>query len=411
LKSLFIIFISILSVYNFIGKKKYFTTSFFLLTLLFNYLPILFLKNSLENFVSIDEYEFINNILIFWVVGFFLVSLSLKTSSNKLINNIDYQVYNSSTPSYLLFFLLIFISVNIISNNIYSSIKAYKYGYLFLYTNEPFLLIKNSTLFPFLIFFFIYIYSELRKKKSKISNNEKYLYNISIFLSIFSICTFLFYGGRSTFLYFLLIFFLVWNNKKKIKIFRLLLFLLILVFTISIIGLIREGGSMSDLNLFLRPFIELSQTCLVLINGPIIINNVPDRYFLFLLEVFPHTILNFFDLTLPETLALRYSKLYDSSWSDSGGGFGFTILAELYIIGKNYCIFFGSFLISSMCLLVDQLIKSVNSRKVAMGALVGFYLLMLPRGEFFDIYRATIYSVILLTLFKVKIKGSIKNFT
>ena len=96
-----------------------------------------------------------------------------------------------------------------------------------------------------------------------------------------------------------------------------------------------------------------------------------------------------------------YVNKLDPLLSDLGGGFGFSILAEFYIIGGYLGVIIGSILFSVLSFKIDNTFAGKSAWKIGFYSVIAYYLLMAPRGELGDLYRPFIISTTLYLLSRI----------
>ena len=405
----------ILSVFTLIlltRSRNYFAACFFLLVLFFNYIPIsigvLFLDEIQEVQDSIIDISFLNTITFLWIVGFFIGTIIFKGKKSNFQKETNFFVENNKIRLYS--YIVIILSIIIFMNNLVYTYNAFRFGYMSVYSMETGLVIKNTTIFPFIIFFGTFLLKSI-KSSNKITKNSS-LHITALVLYFVSMLMVIIFGGRSNFIYFLIINCSIIYANKKFKPVKLLLIGSAFILFISVIGMIREGDNLntgSGGNIFLRPFFELSQTGVVLLNATTSLKVDGMRYFELLLSSLPNFIVNLFGIKLPENLAQTYVNTIDPLLADSGGGYGFSILAELFLIGGKLGVFFGSFVLAFSSIKISQSFQKRNYKVIAFSATIGFYVLILPRGEFYEIYRPFFVAVALFLFSKISFNNRVKS--
>jgi hypothetical protein len=173
---------------------------------------------------------------------------------------------------------------------------------------------------------------------------------------------------------------------------------------LSIIGILREGADVIEgsSGILLRPVYELNQTIEVFFNATNVLIIDKNRYLYALIYILPNFISSEFGFNPPELLSKIYVETVDPTWAGLGGGFGFSILAEMYLIGGCFCILILSGLLGWTATSIDKSFKSGSNLSIALGSLMAFYLLLRPRGEFIEIYR--VLAIYLFSIFIIYLK-------
>lgn len=278
----------------------------------------------------------------------------------------------------------------IIINNIPVAHQALTHGYIDIYAQPSiFLPIRNVTIFPIYVFSLFYLIfariNSLDSGRKKIG----YLFSIVFILVVLS---FLLTGSRSIVIYLMLSLVALLSSKYKFKISTYAPHTFGIVMITALVGLIRDG-SIFDINaseLLLRPVIELLNTSIILFNYESIIDklNVTGvRYLAGLLLLFPATLLSSLGLETPLLLSQQYVNTIDPGWADAGGGFGFSLVVEYYLLGGSWWAWFPALLSGMTIGLVDFYVRSFDISKAVLANSLGFFMFFAIRGEIIELFR------------------------
>lgn len=365
----------ICSLFLYLKKNKfYFSTVLYLLIIAFNYIPYIVLKYILFDYLNqIKGEEIIEYSVFLLSIGYYF--------STKINNRLKDKIkIRESKNSIIILIINIIISVIMILNNLDAAIQLINSGYLSLYNNNKTLfMISNISLIPL---YLISLFIDLRAKNENIKK-------LKILFLVLLILSYLISGSRSTAIYLFLVFLTYYLTNKKLNIKKTITHIFIGLLILSIIGLLREGADVIEnrAGILLRPIYELNQTVEVFLNVINVINIDQNRYFYAMIYILPNFIGSYLGINHPELLSKIYVEIIDPMWAEKGGGYGFSILAEMYLIGGYLSNLVLSGLLGWIAISIDLAFKSNNNLSIALAALMAFYLLLLPRGEFIEIYR------------------------
>jgi oligosaccharide repeat unit polymerase len=363
-------------------RNLFFTQIFFFLVVSFNYLPT-FVSIFFDDltFAASGEDAVIDIKMVLFVVAFYFGSLSndkvLETSDSKAMSRLSLQIA---------LIINICFAIIIVGNNLFVSSIVMSSGYLSAYQEESTsILFKNITILPLYLytsFLLICMESPLHFQKIDFSKSVK----IGVF---FVLASYFFTGGRSTSIYLLLILGSIISHKMHISFFKKVIYAFGGVGIAVAFGFLRESEvSYSGVrDVFLRPIVELSNTVSIFSNSDNILTIDNIRYVSGLLYLLPQTFVSWLGLIPPSLLSMDYVNAYDPGWAQVGGGFGFSILAELYLIFGFTSLIIGSYVLGFVCSWIDITLRSRNYNKFAAAASIGFFMLFLVRGELIELYR------------------------
>lgn len=329
--------------------------------------------------VSFDKNLVLLLLLIFniSISVFHLVYLSIKKNDTVYVNFSKYKY-----SSFILAFLFI-PTLFVVVQNITQGMEVITYGYIAGYKSVSEQTFKATSVFPFiLIFNFLVAVLYLREKKI-----------IYLLVMILILISYMLYGSRSFFLYTFisLISFLILLKRITYK--KCIIVSLILLPIVVAIGTFREGGTGNDTTLLYRMAMELANIPMIISNLNVLDNLNQPMLGVFLTSL-PQSIIIPLGVAPLNALATEFVINYDPGWADAGGGFGFTIIGEIYyrfgyvgLIVIPYCI------VMFIHNLEKKFLKGDDFDKALILAMY-YGLLMWVRGDFIEISR-----LVLIVLF------------
>jgi oligosaccharide repeat unit polymerase len=379
------------------NKKTYYTLVVYVLVVTFHFFPLVAIDFLASNF---DEYNLINSnrlnlSILIWSISFLIIILTISSKQQLKASKIPINVIFNLGLVVLIFSLII------LYNNIFSFFLLRNFGYLAVYNASKDFFIKNTTILPFYIFSANVLIANFFK--NDFSTKPSIFFKGVIFLYFLSMFSYLLFGGRSGFLYFAIVTLIILFSDKRIHFSKLLISSLSLIFFLVFVGIQRDGSSDVDLNqsYLQRIIFELSQTVTVFNNSIDLIDIDLSRYLSLILSIIPNSISKIANLDIPLNLSQLYVNKLDPLLSDLGGGFGFSILAEFYIIGGYLGVIIGSILFSVLSFKIDNTFAGKSAWKIGFYSVIAYYLLMAPRGELGDLYRPFIISTTLYLLSRI----------
>lgn len=295
----------------------------------------------------------------------------------------------------------------IVFNNYVTAYHAINSGYLDIYTSTlPLLSLKTVTVLPLYVFTLFYLILSWVNFRNTFS---KQTFHVLLAIFILFVTSFIFTGSRSTVIYIILSIFVLWSSRFNFRISKYIPHIIALIFVSTIIGVLREGeyAGLDLSSLFLRPIVELSNTSIVLVNSNLIADEFSvsvSRYFAAFLYILPVSFLHVFEIAPPTLLSQQYVNIIDPGWADMGGGFGFSLVAEIYLLGSQKGAWAFALLIGFFLGWIDQSLKSSNIKKSALAASVGFFMLFIARGEIIELYRniAVVFLIYIFSRMRLK---------
>lgn len=300
----------------------------------------------------------------------------------------------------------VWISINvllgalIILNNSMAAYQAISGGYLDIYSGgQSVSPVKTITILPVYVFSLFYLFLTWLSFRESFSRREKFLL-LGMFCAL--VVSFLFTGSRSSVIYLGVSVIVLCSARLGFKIWKYIPYAIATIVGSTVIGVMREG-SFAELDLgamFLRPIIELTNTAVVFLTsdsiaGQFVISG--SRYLAGLLYLLPVSLLAQFGIVPPELLSQQYVTIIDPGWADLGGGFGFSVVAEIYLLGGSMWAWAISLGLGIYLGWIDSTLRSANNAKAALAASLGFLMFFVVRGELIELYR-NIFVVSLLYL-------------
>ncbi|WP_219810724.1 O-antigen polysaccharide polymerase Wzy [Aeromonas bestiarum] len=352
-----------------------------------------FLVNFLNGFTSLitmfvkyDLVYFDSELVLFLLFLFngsiffcHIASLFIKRNKRILVTFDEYK------HTKFLLYILSLSAVFVVIQNISQGLEVITNGYIAGYKNASEQVIKATSFFPFLlIFYFLLFICYLRKKKI--------VYLIIMGIIVIS---YLMYGGRSFFLYTFISMVTFLILLKKITYNKCAIISACLLPIIVAGGALREGGVGNDTSLLFRISMELA-------NIPMIISNLNalddlnQSIVSVILSTLPQSIIVPLGVIPLNSLATEFVTNYDPGWAEAGGGFGFSIIGEIFyrfgyigLIVVPYCI------VTFLHKLEVTFLKGDDFDK-ALTLTIYYGMLMWVRGDFIEISRLLLITVFLL---------------
>lgn len=296
----------------------------------------------------------------------------------------------------------------IILNNSIAAYQAISGGYLDIYaggvTASP---VKTITILPVYVYTLFYLFLTWISFRERFSRRAQYGL-VAVFALL--IISFLFTGSRSSVIYLGVSVMVLCSARLGLKIWRYVPHAIAIIAVSTVIGVLREGSffEMDLASMMLRPVIELTNTAVVFLTTDSIAGDFSIsglRYVAGLLYLLPVSLLAQFGIVPPELLSQQYVAIVDPAWADLGGGFGFSLLAEIYLLGGKWA-WILSLGIGAYLGWVDFNLKSGNIAKAALAASLGFLMLFIVRGEMIELYRNVFVMLLLYLLCVVRITAT-----
>ncbi|MFE8711469.1 O-antigen polymerase [Aeromonas allosaccharophila] len=343
-----------------------------------------FLVNFLNGFTSFIttfvNYELVSfeRELVLFLLLTFNVSIFVFHLAYQLIKKDDavYVSFAKYKHSHLILLFLFIPTFFVVMQNITQGIEVITYGYIAGYKNASEQTIKATSFFPFLLIFnFLVSVLYLREKKI-----------IYLLVMVSIVISYLVYGGRSFFLYSFMSIISFSILLKRITYKKCIIVSSLLLPIVVAVGAFREGGVGNDTTLLYRMAMELSNIPMIISNLNVL-DNLNQSILYVALTTLPQSIIVPLGVTPLNSLATEFAINYDPGWAEAGGGFGFTIIGEIYyrfgyigLIVIPYCI------VMSLHYLEKKFLKGDDFDKALI--LTMYYgLLMWVRGDFIEISR------------------------
>jgi oligosaccharide repeat unit polymerase len=375
--------------------EGFYLLSFFIVIFVLKTHPIsmifVFLVNFLNGFTSFIttfvtyELVFFEQELVFSLLLTFNLSISAFHLVNQLIKRNDavYVSFSKYKYSNFIFIFLFVPTFFVVVQNITQGIEVITYGYIAGYKAASEQTLKATSFFPFLLIFnFLVAVLYLRERKI-----------IYLLVMTLIVISYMLYGSRSFFLYTFISIISFLILLKRITYKKCIIVSLLLLPIVVAVGAFREGGVGNDTTLLYRIAMELANIPMVISNLNVLDNlNQPILYVF--LTTLPQSIIIPLGVAPLNSLATEFAINYDPGWAEAGGGFGFTIIGEIYyrfgysgLIVIPYCIVMFIHHLEKKFLKGDDFDKAL--------ILTMYYgLLMWIRGDFIEISR-----LVLIVLF------------
>ncbi|MCC5519744.1 hypothetical protein BCT19_18430 [Vibrio splendidus] len=286
----------------------------------------------------------------------------------------NFKIYKYSRVVFLLFSLF---SLFLVYQNINQGIQVMNSGYIAGYQDASNQTIKATSFFPFLLMFYFFLFIFYLTKGKK----------IYLILMVCIIASYLIYGGRSFLLYTSIssVVFLILIRRVTYKKFVIVsaLSLPFLVFA----GAFREGGTGAlDTTMLFRMAMEMANIPMIISNLNVL-DDLNQPLITVALSALPHSLILPLGVEPINSLSTEFVTNYDPGWAKSGGGFGFTIIGEIYYrFGYLGLMIVPYFIVMLLHNLEKKLLKGDDFDKVLV--LTFYYgMLMWVRGDFIEISR------------------------
>ena len=378
-----------------------FAQVFLVLLIAFHWVPLIYIQQNYSDFPSVFSLAEITfgieraiSACLFIYLGSLLVQLLQQRRSSPLTMG--------AAPHSLRGWVSLNVIVGVLMtlNNSMAAYQALSVGYLDIYAGAASLApVKTITLLPVYVFSMFYLFSNWIEDRAILSRASR---NAVVGVLLALVLSFVLTGSRSTVIYLGVSILVLCSARLGLKLWRYIPHVLAVIVASTVIGVLREG-SWADLNLgdmLIRPVIELTNTAVVFINADSMDNQFEIsamRYIAGLLYLLPVSLLAQFGILPPELLSHQYVMLVDPGWADAGGGFGFSVLAEIYLLGGSWSWLISLFLGMSLGW-VDASLRAASAARTALAASMGFLFLFVVRGEIVELYR-NVFVVGILFLF------------
>ncbi|MCU8079282.1 oligosaccharide repeat unit polymerase [Shewanella sp. SM103] len=343
-----------------------------------------FLVNFLSGFTpfitTFIKYELVifDNELVFFLLLLFNGSILISHSlfilfRRKIKKHFSFREYKYS---HVVFYFLSLFAVLLVYQNISQGIQVVAHGYIAGYKNAGEQTVKATSLFPFALIFYFFLFILYLKK-------GKWLYIVAMGCIATS---YLMYGSRSFILYTSIssVVFLILMKRITYK-----KFIFVSVFFIPIFiafGALRESGGGGGEPLFFRMAMEMANIPMIISNLNVL-DDLNQSVIVVGLSALPHSLITPLGIEPINSLATEFVTNYDPGWAKAGGGFGFTIIGEIFyrfgylgLMLVPYCI------VMLLHSLEKKFLEGDEFDKVLV---LAFYygMLMWVRGDFIEISR------------------------
>ncbi|MGL6616615.1 O-antigen polysaccharide polymerase Wzy [Aeromonas hydrophila] len=203
---------------------------------------------------------------------------------------------------------------------------------------------------------------------------------------MFIVISYLVYGGRSFFLYSFMSIISFSILLKKITYKKCIIVSSLLLPIVVAVGAFREGGGGGDTTLLYRMAMELANIPMIISNLNVL-DNLNQSIPSVVLTTLPQSIIVPLGMVPVNSLATEFAINYDPGWAEAGGGFGFTIIGEIYYrFGYVGLIVIPYSLVMFLHYLEKKFLNGDDFDKALI--LTMYYgLLMWVRGDFIEISR------------------------
>lgn len=323
------------------------------------------------NSAVIDKY-FIFELLACFNMSIFVFHFISLIGNKKCINFLS---FSNTKYKKVVLWLGVPCAIIVIFQNISQGIDAIQHGYIAAYKDASSQSIKATSLFPLVLIFYFYSFISYFTTKKFIYLQIMICITFSYFL----------YGSRSFFLYStvtILVFLIVmrtYSYKKVGVMLSLMLPFIILA------GIFRET-SQGNQGIVYRLALEFINIPMIISNIDIL-NNTKQSLMNVFLSLLPHSIIIPLGIQPSNSLATEFVKEFDPGWAEAGGGFGFSIIAEIvYRFG-----YLGLVTIPYMIVILlhklERIFLKGDLLDKALSMSFFYGLLMWVRSDFIEIYR------------------------
>lgn len=372
---------------------------FLALLIAFHYVPLIYI------YVNYDELPFMLSlgevgdgitkvvaVCVFMYLGVLLASRLFDAGPHTLATSVAPGITGWLRLNVAVGLLIVF-------NNTLAAYQSLSGGYLDMYSAQSLSPVKTITVLPIYAFTVFYLYLAWTRARQTFSRGAALTL---VWMLAAVVVTFVFTGSRSTVIYLAVSLAAVYSVRFKRKVWKYAPHALGVIVVSTVIGVLREGGfsAVDPATLVLRPIMELGNTALVFLTSESVSDDLTvsaGRYVAGLLYLFPVSLLSALGIEPPALLSQQYVSIVDPTWSDLGGGFGFSLIAEIYLLGGAAGAWFVALVIGLFLGWIDVNFRSANIAKAALAASLGFLMLFVVRGEVMELYR-NVFVVFVLYL-------------
>ncbi|MFV0595789.1 O-antigen polymerase [Shewanella sp.] len=301
---------------------------------------------------------------------FHIVFLIFRTRKEIFINRNNYKY------SRLFFYLFSLAALIVVYQNVSLGVHVISEGYIAGYKSASEQSIKATSFFPFALIFYFLLFLYFLKEK-------RYIY---LFIMSFIVVSYFMYGSRSFFLYTTISILVFLILLKKITYKQCFLLAVLFIPIIVLAGAFREGGDGEGASIFLRMAIELANIPMILSNINVL-DDLNQSIILVFLTTLPQSLIVPLGIEPLNSLATEFVLNFDPGWAEAGGGFGFTILGEIYYRFGYFGLLVIPYVIVFFLNHLEKkfLVADVFDRALILTCYYG--ILMWVRGDFIEISR------------------------
>ncbi|XNG92884.1 O-antigen polysaccharide polymerase Wzy [Vibrio cyclitrophicus] len=292
------------------------------------------------------------------------------------VKHVRFFVFGKYKYSRVILYLFSFFAVLVVFQNINQGIEVISHGYISGYKDASEQSFKSTSFFPFLLIFNFLLFIYYLRSKNK----------VYLILMGFIIASYLMYGSRSFLLYTAISIVAFLILMKKITYTKFALVSLLFLPFIVIAGALREGGTAVDSSLLFRMALEMA-------NIPMIISNLDaldslnQPFIVILLSALPHSIIVPLGVEPINSLSTEFVTSYDPGWAKTGGGFGFSIIGEIYYRFGYLGLIVVPYIIVQFLHNIEEMFLEGDEFDKALMLTCFYGMLMWPRGDFIEISR------------------------
>lgn len=323
--------------------------------------------------VSFDKNLVLSMLLIFNFSIFILHTIYLLLKNKKVIL-FSVKKYKYSR---FVFYVFSLFTLFLVYQNISQGFQVINNGYIAGYQDASEQTIKATSFFPFLLIFYFLLFVFYLKDRRKI-----YLVLMGCIIA-----SYLMYGGRSFLLYTSIssVVFLILIKRITYKQFAIVSICALPLIVLA--GALREGGSGAlDSTILFRMSMEMANIPMIISNLNVL-DDINQPLIIVALSTLPHSIILPLGIEPINSLSTEFVTNYDPGWAKAGGGFGFSIIGEIYyrfgyfgLMTVPYCI---------VLLLHNLERKFIKGDEFDKALILTFYygMIMWVRGDFIEISR------------------------
>ncbi|MBO2550339.1 O-antigen polymerase [Shewanella algae] len=308
---------------------------------------------------------------------FHLIYLSMKRRRPRLL------IFKKYKYSRVIMYFLSLAVVLVVYQNVNQGFNVISSGYVSGYKGASEQTVKATSFFPFVLIFYFLLFTYFLREGKK----------IYVFLMICLVFSYFMYGSRSFFLYtsISIVVFLILIGKMTYTRFAILSSVALPFIIIA--GAIREGDGGGEGTILFRLALEMANIPMIISNLSVL-DNLEQSIIDTALSALPHAIIVPLGVSPVNSLATEFVNYYDPGWAKAGGGFGFTIIGEIYYrFGYLGLIIVPYLIVIFLHNLEDRFLKGDEFDK-ALIMTNYFGMLMWIRGDFIEISRLLLVVIL-----------------